>query len=41
MTKKQALKITEEAYEEFESSGSVYSLTDFEEAVRFLTLLEE
>lgn len=30
----------DEAYEEFDKSGTIFSLTDFEEAVRELTLRE-
>lgn len=40
-TTKQLLKIVEEAYKEWDKSNTVFSLSDFEEAVRELTIREE
>lgn len=39
-TNKQLQKIVDEAYKEWDESNAVFSLSDFEEAVRELTLRE-
>lgn len=40
-TDEELMEIVEEAYKEWDRSNTVFSLSDFEEAVRELTLREE